>query len=352
MKNLNVALTYNQIPSDIQPGMDNSDNVPGTVVIDYDDTYAEWDTSETINAIKDALSINHNVTLIEADKDAYDKLKRLAPDIVFNVAEGKNGISREAQIPAMLDMLEIPYTGSDPLTLSICLDKARTKEILSYYKIPTPKFFRITSLSDLDFFNLSFPVIVKPVGEGSSKGIFNGSIIEHSSQLTETIEKALTNYRQDLIIEEYLPGREFTVAVMGNGSKAFTLPIVEMDFGDLPDELKPIYSFEAKWLFDSPEHPLNIFTCPANITDDLANEISDNVLKAYKVLNCKDWSRIDVRLDKNNIPNIIEVNPLPGVLPDPKNNSCYPKAARTYGLDYNEMINKVFNFALERHGLL
>ncbi len=352
MRRLKVVLTYNIIPTDTQPGMEESTSTFTLDNIDYDDTYAEWDTSETIYAIRDALSINHDVELVEANEDAYNNLRTLRPDIVFNVSEGLHGISREAQIPAMLDMLQIPYTGSDPLTLAICLDKARTKEVLSYHQIPTPRFKRITCIDDLEDLEINYPLIVKPVGEGSSKGVYNKSVVDDNVQLIEVVSTLLDKYKQDLIVEEFLTGREFTVAIMGNGADAFTLPIVEIDFQDLPAGLKPIYSFEAKWLFDSPEKPLNIFSCPADIDEQLENKIRSIVLKSYNILNCRDWCRMDIRLDNDGLPNIIEVNPLPGVLPDPDNNSCFPKAARTFGLSYEEMINKVLYYAAKRNKLI
>jgi D-alanine-D-alanine ligase len=317
-----------------------------------DDTYAEWDTLETINSIKDALELFHDVTMIEANEEAYIKLKDMKPDIVFNYSEGAHGVSREAQIPAMLDMLQIPYTGSEPLTLSLCLDKSRTKEILTYHKIPTPKFLVAKSTDDLKNFELRFPLLVKPLAEGSSKGIFNSSYVGDMKSLVDFLITNISSYNQPFIIEEFLPGREFTVAVMGNGNETEVLPIVEINFSELPAELIPIYSYEAKWIFDTRENPLNIFNCPAQIDKKLEDSIKSTVLRTYEVLNCKDWSRIDVRLDQDGIPNIIEVNPLPGVLPDPKNNSCFPKAARAYGLSYEEMLNKVLEFAAKRNNLI
>jgi D-alanine-D-alanine ligase len=170
--------------------------------------------------------------------------------------------------------------------------------------------------------------------------------------LNGALDIRISNYKQALIAEEYLPGREFTVAVMGNGNEAETLPIVEINFEALPADVQPIYSYEAKWILDGPDHQLEMYKCPANISADLENRINEIVLRAYKVLNCKDWSRIDVRLDKDGNPNIIEINPLPGILPDPKNNSCYPKAAMTAGLTYSEMINNVLYFALKRYELI
>jgi D-alanine-D-alanine ligase len=318
-----------------------------------DDTYAEWDTWETINAVKSALEENHTVTLIEADEDAFEKLRRIRPDIVFNIAEGFFGVSREAQIPAILEMLNIPYTGSDPLTLAICLDKARTKEILSYHKIPTAKFITVESLEEFDgIADLNFPLIVKPLHEGSSKGIFNSSVVSNEKELISEIERILKSYNEPALIEEYLPGREFTVAILGNGKEARVLPIIEIKFDSLPPEAKPIYSFEAKWIWDTPEKPLDIFQCPAEIDDKLKEMIEKISLSTFKVLRCRDWCRIDLRLDKDGVPNILEVNPLPGILPNPEDNSCFPKAARAAGLTYNQMINEVLNSALKRYGMI
>ncbi len=294
----------------------------------------------------------HDVTLIEADNNAFEKFKKVRPDLVFNVAECANGISREAQIPAMLDMLQIPYTGSDPLTLATCLDKARTKEVLSYYNIPTAKFLLIESISDLKNFDLRFPVIVKPVAEGSGKGIFNSSLLYSLDKLKENLTNNLQSYNQPFLVEEFLPGREFTVAIIGNGEDAEVLPIVEINLSELPKELAPIYSYEAKWIVDTRDNPLNIFSCPAHIDASLQEKITNIALRTYKVLRCRDWSRIDIRLDANSEPNIIEINPLPGILPDPKDNSCFPKAARTSGLSYEEMINKVLFTAARRYSLI
>lgn len=318
----------------------------------YEDTYAEWDEWETIEAVKDSLAIYHEVNLIEANNEAYKKLSDTKPDIVFNIAEGINGISRESQIPAMLDLLGIPYTASDPLTLATCLHKGRTKEILSYYGIANSKFSIFNSVDQFLSAELNFPIIVKPNGEGSSKGIFNDSLIKDYESINGTIDRMLDNYNRSLIAEEYLPGKEFTVAVMGNDDEAEVLPIIEMNFEALPENIHPIYSYEAKWVYDSPEHQLDLYKCPAQISEELKDKIEKIVLAAYKVLNCKDWSRIDVRLDKDGNPNIIEVNPLPGILPDPKDNSCYPKAARIAGLSYEEMINNVLYFALKRYKMI
>lgn len=351
---MNIALTYNQ-----KPDSDNSaaeapssdESLPPLASGNYNDTYAEWDSIETIDAVRAALSENHNVEMIEADEEAFDKLRRSRPAIVFNIAEGLYGISREAQIPAMLDMLKIPYTGSDPLTLAICLDKSRAKEILAYNKIKTARFAVSDAIYSNGGMNLNFPLFVKPVGEGSSKGIFNSSVVHNKKELKEIIEFNTANYSQPSLIEEFLPGREFTAAIMGNGADAEVLPIIEIIYDGLPQEMNKIYSFEAKWILDKRENPLDIFQCPAKLDSELERKIKETALAAYKILKCRDWSRIDIRLDADGEPNIIEVNPLPGILPDPKDNSCFPKAARTAGLNYNQMLNKALNIAIKRYGL-
>ncbi len=302
--------------------------------------------------MKDAIACFHNATMIEADKFAYEKLRDLKPDIVFNIAEGLNGVNRESQIPAMLEMLGIPYTGSDALTLGICLDKARAKEILSYHKIPNAKFMIADKQKNIPVNNFTYPVIVKPVSEGSSKGIYSSSFVNDHLHLTEEAEKILQHYNQPALIEEFLPGREFTVAIIGNGENINILPIIEIKFEKFPKDILPLYSYETKWILDTKESDFDVFECPANIDAELESKICDIALKAYRILNCKDWSRVDIRLDGNNVPNIIEVNPLPGIMPDPTENSSFPKAARAAGMDYNQMIQSVLFAAAMRYNLV
>ena len=316
------------------------------------DTFAEWDSLGTINAVKNSIELYNDVTMVEADLSSFEKLKNLDPDIVFNIAEGFFGQSREAQIPAMLDMLQIPYTGSDPLTLATCLDKARTKEILSYYDIPTAPFFIAGEIDQIKNLKLTFPLFVKPVWEGSSKGIFTSSFVNNTKELSEQVERIISEYAQPALIEEFLSGREFTVAILGNGDEAQVLPIVEIDYKDFPDGFIPIYSYEAKWILDTKENPLDVFSCPAKLNPVLETKIKQVALNAYKTLRCRDWSRIDIRMNADNVPNIIEINPLPGILPDPKENSCFPKAARTAGISYDEMLNRVLLAAARRYDLL
>jgi D-alanine-D-alanine ligase len=290
--------------------------------------------------------------LVEANNEAFSKLKELKPDIVFNFAEGLIGVNRESHIPAMLEMLQIPYLGSDPLTLGICLDKSRAKEILTYHKIPNAKFLVADKIKDITKVNFGFPLIVKPISEGSSKGIFSSSLVKNTKELEDEVNRIVSSYNQPALIEEFLPGREFTVAVLGNGNDAQVLPIIEIRYDDFPKNVLPLYSYEAKWILDTKENKFDVFECPAKLNKNLELQIKDTVLRTYNILKCRDWSRIDVRLDKNNVPNIIEINPLPGIMPDPNENSSFPKAARAAGMDFNQLIQSALYSAAKRYNLV
>ena len=313
------------------------------------DYFAEGDNPETIDATLNAFrSYGHTVSGIEADDRLIENLFHIQPDIVFNIAEGLYGECRESYVPLICERLRIPYSGSDPLTLAICLNKARAKEIMTINGITTPAFRVAYPGQSNGITDFSFPAIVKPVAEGSSKGIFEDSVVSDSHAAQRKIGELFTKYQQPVLIEKFLPGDEFTVAIWGNSNDIEILPIVKMDFSQLPEKSKGIYSYEAKWLWDTTNNPLEIFQCPANISDELTSSIRNLVKKAYTVLQIRDWCRIDVRLDEDGTPNIIELNPLPGILPDPRENSCFPKAARSAGYTYSEMLNHVLEFAVRR----
>jgi D-alanine-D-alanine ligase len=312
--------------------------------------YAEWDDESTIQAIEDALSLAGDVVRLEADEDFPVKLKEARPDIVFNFAEGMGGPARESYVPAFCEFWGIPYTGSDPLALGICLDKARTKETLTHHGIPTPEFQVVESPDEL-VPSLELPVIVKPLHEGSSKGITQRSFCTTWSEAAEEVARLVDRYDEPAIIERYIGGREFTAAVLGNDGDGRVLPIVELDFETLPEGTHKIYGFEAKWIWDRPEKPLDIFHCPARCSKELEHRIEEIAMAAYKSLRCRDWARIDIRCDADGTPHILEVNPLPGVIPDPDANSCYPKAARAAGLSFDELIVTVLRTAAARYDL-
>ncbi len=348
---MRVALCFNKKPESDTATCENSEDEepppPNT-----SERYAEFDDDHTIHAITNALKKENDVTLIEADNTAYNRLRIHRPEIVFNIAEGYNGPYREAFIPSILEQLQIPYTGSDPLTLSISLDKHLTKQLLKANSISTPQSCLVPSLDDISPMVKSwdiYPCIVKPVHEGSSIGIRDHSIADNPGQLSVQLKNTILTYHQPAIVERLLRGREFTIGVLGNGKEARILPPVEICFNDLPENAHPIYSYEAKWIWDSPKKPLNMFKCPADIDSLHSEKLEKITLSSYHLFRCRDWARIDIRLDDKGEPNILEINPLPGILPNPEDNSCMPKAAKAAGIEYNELILQVLGIACKRY---
>ncbi|MFH1942194.1 MAG: D-alanine--D-alanine ligase [bacterium] len=322
----------------------------GDIPVDF---FAEGDSPETIGAIRDSLrNFGHEVQGFEADDDVGPALTSYDPELVFNVAEGLFGDFRESYIPMVCEKLGLAYTGSDPLTLAVCLNKARTKEILTYHGIPNALFRVYYPGEPVNVNGFSFPAIVKPVAEGSSKGIFNDSVVKNVKEAEERITYKLARYEQPILIEQFLEGDEFTIAVWGNEKGLEVLPIVAIAYDELPDGAMPIYSYEAKWIWDTPEKPLRIFECPARIPPKLRVELEDLAMRTFRILGIRDWCRIDVRLDGRGVPHVLEVNPLPGILPNPEDNSCFPKAARTSGYGYAEMLGRVVSIASARLGLI
>jgi D-alanine-D-alanine ligase len=320
-----------------------------------DDAYAEWDSPETIAAVEQALSGLGEVIRLEANADFPQLLRETRPDIVFNMAEGLTGQNREAHVPAICEFYGIPYSGSDPFTLSLALNKARAKQMLQFHGIPTAPFALVESLSEAKAVkkaaHLRYPLFAKPVQEGSSKGITERNYIRGGDELLACVAELLEVYEQPVLLEEFLPGAEFTCGVLGNGREARVLPIVGIRFDALPEGALPIYGFEAKWIWDRPEQPLRMFECPAAVSGSLQEAIEQVTLKAYHALGCRDWSRIDVRLDASGVANIVEANPLPGILPNPEDNSCLPKAAAAAGIGYDELIQSCLLAAAKRQGI-
>jgi D-alanine-D-alanine ligase len=351
-----IGFAYNQKPeSTVGPvNATISESRPDEEPPSSSDVYAEWDSAETIDAVATALSAFGEVIRLEATEEFPERLRAERPDIVFNIAEGLHGTNREAHVPAICEFLDVPYSGSDPFTLSLCLHKARTKDVLTARGIPNAPFTLIDSETELGRFcreTTSYPIFLKPVQEGSSKGITEKNLVRTRDELESQARFLLDTYQQPVIAEAFLPGAEFTCGVLGNGASARVLPLVAINFGSLPSGAVPIYGYEAKWIWDTPSDPLDIFECPARIDPELQSAIEDVVLRAYHVLGCRDWSRIDVRLDAAGVPNIVEVNPLPGILPNPEDNSCLPKAARAAGLSYDQLIQSALRHAAERYEL-
>ena len=312
---------------------------------------AECDSDETIAAVGHALQERHQVVFIESDDKAYGRLKRQRPHLVFNIAERVVGPNRESHIPTVCEMLDVPYTGSDPLTLGICLDKSRAKEILTYHRVPNPAFWIIESAAAIPA-GVRLPAIVKPLYEGSSKGIKNNSLVREPRRAL----RARRGGRRDLQAAGHrraVPRRPRVHRRRPGERPELRDPAHRRDRPRAAPRRarRPIYSYEAKWLWDTREKPLDIFKCPAPVSGVLRAKIENVVARTCSVLRIRDWCRVDVRLDEKGEPNILEVNPLPGILPRPEDNSCLPKAARTAGYSYSDLIHRVVEEASKRCGL-
>jgi D-alanine-D-alanine ligase len=312
------------------------------------DLYAEWDEPETIEAVASALSGLGEVIRLEANKDFPRQVMNAKPDFVFNIAEGLYGVNRESHVPSICEFLGIPYHASDPLSLALTLHKGRAKEIMAYYGVPTAPFILANTRADARNVDLPFPLFAKPALEGSGKGITEKSLCTNRAKLVQEVGDLLDTYEEPVLIESWLPGQEFTVAILGNGKEARCLPLVGMRWEALPLGAQPIYGYEAKWLWDTPDHPLDLFECPANIPKELARDVRSAALSAYRVLGCRDWCRVDVRCDAAGRPMVVELNPLPGILPNPQDNSCFPKAGRAAGMSYDTLIQTVADVAWRR----
>lgn len=311
---------------------------------DYDDDEAEYDSIETVMAIKSALEAgNRKVTLLEATEDLPKKLGEQKPDIVFNIAEGIKGRGREAQVPAILNYFKIPFTGSDETTLCIALDKALTKRILATYHIRTPKYMVISKDASLRLGGFDFPVIVKPNAEGSSKGITDTALACDKEQLVRLISKNIAKYNQDMLIEEYISGREFTVGIIGNGEETRVFPPMEIIYLNNRTPYN-IYSLNVKQNFKKYVK----YECPASLDAKTEAEIISTSRKIYRILGCRDFARIDYRLSPDGKLYFIEINPLPGLAPG---YSDYPMIAEYCGMDYVSLVQSLLSCALKRYGL-
>lgn len=318
-------------------------NLKKSVSSDLPDKEAEYDDYSTILAIKSALE-KHGclVELLEATEELPAKLARRGVDIVFNIAEGKGGRGREAQIPALLNFYGIPFTGSDETTLCIALDKALTKRLLASYRIRTPKYAVVRSGGQKAGAGIRYPSIVKPNAEGSSKGINNFSIVSNGAELRRLLTRNLDLYAQDMLVEEYIRGREFTVGLLGNGSELCVFPPMEIVYKSRGPF--NIYSFEVKKDFQS--HVT--YECPAKLSDGLREEIESTARKVFEVLGCRDFARVDFRLSPEGALHFIEINPLPGLAPG---YSDFPMIAGFCGMDYDSLVFGVLDAALKRCGL-
>lgn len=319
-------------------------NVKRGVQSEVEDIEAEYDSMETIYSIKKALEkLNCTVELMEAEKSLLDCLAKTKVDIVFNIAEGRNGRGREAHIPAIMNFLGIPFTGSDETTLAIALDKNLTKQIVASYGIKTPRSQVIQKRGDKLDHTMKFPLIIKPNSEGSSKGISELSVVSGLAQLEDTIENNMSKYQQPMLIEEFIEGREFTVGIIGNDDETVVFPPMEIKFKSSLDSYK-IYSYQVKKNYQQYVE----YVCPAELDPSLNRKMTSIARRIYSILGCKDFARLDFRLSNDGEVYFIEINPLPGLAPG---YSDYPMIAQFTGIEYDRLIGMILNSALKRYSL-
>jgi len=308
------------------------------------DADCELDSMDTIDAIASALERNGNrVIKLGNARELIKSIEKAKPDIVFNISEGISGRSREAHVPAILEAYQIPYTGSDPLTLSLCLDKSMAKKVIGYSNIPTPDFKKIEEAEEIQKLyemEIDFPIFIKPCYEGSSKGIRLDSKIKNISTLKKKTFKLLATYRQPVLIEEYLPGSEYTVGILGT-KEPEVLGIMEVK-SISQSEKELIYSYEVKKDWENCVQ----YLCPPPISPQLESAIKKVAIDSFKALECRDVARVDIRLDKDGTPNFLEINPLPGLMPG---YSDLYIMAKSVGMDYDVLINKILFSAIERY---
>ena len=308
------------------------------------DSFEEFDAEETIDAIQEVLeSDGHEVIRLGGGIHLIDRLRQGSIDIVFNIAEGLKGRNREAHLPALLEFLDIPYTGSDPLTLSLTLDKSMAKKIVMSEGIPTPRFRKVQRMEDLEGMDLRFPLFVKLCDEGSSKGIRLDSRILNPSSLEEKVRWLLENYGPPVLVEEFVPGPEFTVGLLGNEDPT-VLGVMQIEIKGIAQE-EAIYSLEVKREWEERVR----YHCPAPVDESLLKRIEEVALRAYRALDCRDVSRVDIRVGEDGIPYFLEVNPLPGLSPY---YGDLPIMARKMGWDYSRLVKTIFHYALKRYGLV
>ncbi|MBN1356511.1 D-alanine--D-alanine ligase [bacterium] len=301
---------------------------------------AEFDCLETIDAIDDTLGKMGFIT--DRIGNVRHLLKRLAAgdrwDLVFNIAEGMHGFGRESAVPALLDAYRIPYTFSDPLVLAITLHKGITKHLLKCFGIPTADFEIVESPDDIHGISLSFPLFVKPVAEGTSKGINADSKITSPETLERICRKLLTEYEQPVLVETFLPGREFTVGITGTGRDAMAVGIMEVVL--LSKAEQEVYSYANKQLWRD-----RVVYRP--VEETLAREAKILALRIWRKLGCRDAGRVDLREDAQDHLNCIEINPLAGLNP---NHSDLPILADMAGISFFELLTMIIRSALKRTG--
>ncbi len=302
---------------------------------------AEFDRADTIDAIEQSLlALGHTTERIG---NVWDLTGRLASgarwDLVFNIAEGLRGFGREAQVPALLEAYGIPYTFSDPLVMSLSLHKAHTKRVIRDAGLPTPDFALVEDSRQAVSVNFDLPWFVKPVAEGTGKGITPMSIVRRAQELAPRCSGLIDAYRQPVLVEAFLPGREFTVGLLGTGPEAEAVGTIEVHLRPAAETL--VYSYQNK---ENCEELVEYRLVDGN-GDATVRESEELALRAWRVLGCRDAGRIDIRCDVSGKPNFIEVNPLAGLHPE---HSDLPIICNRIGMSYRTLIQKIVASASRR----
>lgn len=330
---MKVAVCFNRVPPKSSSGEDH-------------DRISEAGAEVEAEAVAAALGqLGHQACLTPLGHDVQAFLKELLgvrPEVVFNLCEGFWGESRkELHVAALLDLLGIPFTGSGPLALGLTQDKARSKDLLTQHQLPTPRFALVRPGEHYPRTQkLAYPLIVKPRFEDASLGISNESVVENERELRKRISYVHQTYRQGALIEEFILGREFNIALLGNVPRE-VLPPSEIEFH--PDLARPIVSYEGKWLEESLGYQCTKPVCPAKISTRELMLLRDVALRAGKLFDCRDYARVDVRL-KEGVPYILEVNANPDIAPE----SGLARSAAAAKIPYPELIQRIIDMALQR----
>ncbi len=304
------------------------------------DAEAEYDAPETIESIRLALEqLGHEIVLLEANGELPSKLLEAKVDLIFNIAEGLSGRNREAQVPALCELCGIPYTGSDSATLALALDKSLTKRILKQHGIKTPEFQVMSTGRERLSPALKFPLIVKPIAEGSSKGIAQKGVVDDEASLRQAVRELVEKYRQPALVEEYILGREFTVGLLGD-RRPRVLPPMEICFKD-QGLRRPVYDYEIKQEWEKHVY----YECPARLTQTELKALERAARETFQALDCRDVGRVDLRMNPQGEIYVLEINPLPGLTPDYSDLVLIAKAA---GMDYRTLIAEILAGGLKR----
>ena len=330
---MNIAVCFNLVP----------DNATHGEVIDR---IAEQSAEHEAHSVAAALTkLGHKPELVALGKDVAAfaaELHRLQPDIAFNLCEAFWGDSRkEMHVAALFDLLGITYTGAPPLSLGLTQDKARTKDLLSKHQLPTPKYCLVKLGEHYSRVkDMVYPLIVKPRWEDASQGISNESVVGNEKKLLARIDYVHKTYRQGALVEEFIEGREINAAIIGNGPHD-VLPLSEIKFHT--DLAQPIVSYEAKWLEQSQQYKLTEPVCPAQLKIRTEMLLRDVALRAYKLLECRDYARVDFRL-RDGIPYILEVNANPDISPE----AGLARSAGEADMSYQQLIARILALASKR----